>query len=239
VFISCGGSDFVEMLVGRGAARVRELFDRARKEGRTKSDDKSSKSIQQGVLKKLAFVTPDTPDKEKSTRRIKSAIIFIDEIDALAKTRSISLNSNDEREQTLNCLLTEMDGFESRDSNVENSEDYVHILVVAATNRPEILDPALLRPGRFDRIVKVLPPNATGRLAILELHAKGIRHSLVLGDWERVSKDGATAGFSGAELENVVNEAALLAVRRGKKVVAYSDVMEAVNRAKSSRDFGW
>ncbi|MGQ0665672.1 MAG: ATP-dependent zinc metalloprotease FtsH [Nitrospiraceae bacterium] len=178
-FFSISGSEFVEMFVGVGAARVRDLFDQA---------------------------------------KLKApCIIFIDELDALGKARGMGPMAHEEREQTLNQLLVEMDGFDPR----------VGVILMAATNRPEILDPALLRAGRFDRHVTVDRPDKLGRLAILRVHAKQV----TLGsdaDLENIAA--MTPGFSGADLANVINESALLAVRRGKDQVGVSELQEAVER---------
>jgi len=178
-FFSISGSEFVEMFVGVGAARVRDLFEQA---------------------------------------KLKApCIIFIDELDALGKARGMGPMAHEEREQTLNQLLVEMDGFDPR----------IGVILMAATNRPEILDPALLRAGRFDRHVLVDRPDKTGRLAILRVHAKKV----ALGsdaDLETIA--GMTPGFSGADLANIINEAALLAVRRGKDQVGISELQEAVER---------
>lgn len=178
-FFSISGSEFVEMFVGVGAARVRDLFLQAR---------------------------------EKAP-----CIIFIDELDALGKARGIGPVGHEEREQTLNQLLVEMDGFDSRSG----------VVLMAATNRPEILDPALLRPGRFDRHVVVDRPDKAGRFAILQLHAQGVRLDSHV-DLEIIA--GMTPGFVGADLANIINEAALLAVRQGKEMVEQSDLLEAVER---------
>lgn len=178
-FFSISGSEFVEMFVGVGAARVRDLFEQA---------------------------------------KLKApCIIFIDELDALGKARGMGPMAHEEREQTLNQLLVEMDGFDPR----------IGVILMAATNRPEILDPALLRAGRFDRHVLVDRPDKIGRLAILKVHAKQV----ALGpdaDLENVAA--MTPGFSGADLANIINEAALLAVRRGKDQVGLSELQEAVER---------
>ena len=176
-FFSISGSDFVEMYVGVGASRVRDLFDNARKH--------------------------------------PASIIFIDEIDAVGRHRGAGLGGgHDEREQTLNQLLVEMDGFGSHDG----------IIVIAATNRPDILDPALLRPGRFDRQVTVNYPDIRGREEILNVHAKNkpLEESV---DLARVAK--TTAGFTGADLANLLNEAALLAARRGKTLIGMDDIEDA------------
>ncbi len=176
-FFSISGSEFVQMFVGMGAAKVRDLFKQA---------------------------------KEKAP-----CIIFIDEIDAIGKKRDTSLTSNDEREQTLNQLLSEMDGF----------EENLGVVILAATNRPESLDPALLRPGRFDRRIPVELPDLKGRIDILRVHAKKIRISENV-DFETIAK--TASGASGAQLANIINEAALKAVREGRKVVQQDDLMESV-----------
>lgn len=174
-FFSISGSEFVQMFVGMGAAKVRDLFKQA---------------------------------NEKAP-----CIIFIDEIDAIGKRRDSGMG-NDEREQTLNQLLTEMDGFDGRKG----------VVILAATNRPETLDKALLRPGRFDRRVQMELPDLEGRKAILAVHLKKVRHEDI--DLDIVAR--ATAGSSGAELANIVNEAALRAVRMGRKSVTASDLEECV-----------
>ncbi|MGL4611098.1 MAG: ATP-dependent zinc metalloprotease FtsH [Trueperaceae bacterium] len=179
-FFSISGSDFVEMFVGVGAARVRDLFETAKKNA--------------------------------------PCIIFIDEIDAVGRRRGVSINGgNDEREQTLNALLVEMDGFESKHD----------IIIIAATNRPDVLDPALLRPGRFDRQVVVDAPDMKGREEILRIHAKGkpLAASVEL---KTVAK--RTPGFVGADLENLLNEAALIAARTGRKEINLTDMDEAADR---------
>lgn len=179
-FFSISGSDFVEMFVGVGASRVRDLFRQAR---------------------------------EKAP-----CIIFIDEIDALGKTRVNGFGGgNDEREQTLNQLLVEMDGFENEKG----------LIILAATNRADILDPALLRPGRFDRQVPVEKPDVKGREAILKIHSKNVKLD---SDVDFVSVAHGTTGFAGADLANVVNEAALLAVRNGRKKVSMQDFNEAIDK---------
>jgi len=181
-FFAVSGSSFIEMFVGVGASRVRDLFAQAKKEA--------------------------------------PAIIFIDEIDAIGKSRAAGglVGGNDEREQTLNQLLAEMDGFDSD----------VPVIVLAATNRPEVLDPALLRPGRFDRQVLVDKPDFKGRIEILKVHIKGYKLSKNV-DLEEVAK--LTAGLAGADLANIVNEAALLAGRQRKKEIEQSDFLEAIERA--------
>ena len=180
-FISVSGSDFVEMFVGVGAARVRDLFETAKKHA--------------------------------------PCIIFIDEIDAVGRTRGV-LNlggGHDEREQTLNQLLVEMDGFDTSEG----------IIVIAATNRPDILDPALLRPGRFDRQIFIPRPDVKGRYEILKVHAKNKKLADDV-DLELVAR--ATPGFTGADLENLLNEAALLAARNGKDRITMEEVEEAIDR---------
>ncbi|MFP3975073.1 MAG: ATP-dependent zinc metalloprotease FtsH [Chloroflexota bacterium] len=179
-FFSISGSEFVEMFVGVGASRVRDLFDQA--------------------------------------KRNAPAIIFIDEIDAVGRHRGAGLGGgHDEREQTLNQILTEMDGFETN----------TNIIILAATNRPDILDPALLRPGRFDRRVVLDQADINGRKAILEVHVKGKAVGSDV-DLEAIAKQ--TAGFSGADLSNLVNEAAILAARRDKQQIEQSEFEEAIDR---------
>ena len=181
-FFSVSGSSFIEMFVGVGASRVRDLFEQAKKEA--------------------------------------PAIIFIDEIDAIGKSRAAGgqMGGNDEREQTLNQLLAEMDGFGTN----------TPVIVLAATNRPEILDAALLRAGRFDRQVLVDKPDYEGRLAILKIHSQDVKLSKKV-NMAAIAK--ATAGLAGADLANIINEAALLAGRQNKKEIEQSDLMEAIERA--------
>jgi len=179
-FFSISGSEFVEMFVGVGASRVRDLFDQA--------------------------------------KRHSPCIVFVDEIDAVGRQRGAGLGgSHDEREQTLNQMLVEMDGFDT-DTNV---------IIIAATNRPDILDPALLRPGRFDRRVTLDRPDMKGREAILKVHIKGkpLEPNVDLGSLAR-----GTPGFVGADLENLVNESAILAARRNKKSIGQSELEEAIER---------
>ena len=179
-FFRLSGADFVEMFVGVGASRVRDLF----KQARAKSP----------------------------------AIVFIDELDAIGRSRATAgIGGNDEREQTLNQLLVEMDGFDTTTG----------VIILAATNRPEILDPALLRPGRFDRQVLVDKPDLQGRLDILRLHSVKVKLAPDV-DLNRVAR--GTAGLAGADLANIVNEAALLAVRAGRKTVAQQDFSEAIEK---------
>ncbi len=179
-FFTISGSDFVEMFVGVGASRVRDMFEQAKKSA--------------------------------------PCIVFIDEIDAVGRHRGSGIgNGNDEREQTLNQLLVEMDGFEANEG----------IIIIAATNRPDVLDPALLRPGRFDRQVNVPRPDIEGRIQILRVHMK--RVPLAPDVDERVIARG-TPGFSGADLANLVNEAALLAARKGKRLVAMLEFEEAKDK---------
>ncbi|MFZ8835041.1 MAG: ATP-dependent zinc metalloprotease FtsH [Candidatus Caldipriscus sp.] len=179
-FIYISGSEFVEMFVGVGAARVRDLFEKA--------------------------------------KNLAPAIVFIDEIDAVGRVRGAGIGGgHDEREQTLNQLLVEMDGFEPGTG----------IIVLAATNRPDILDPALLRPGRFDRIVVVDRPDVEGRYEILKVHARKVKLAENV-DLKKIAR--ITPGFSGADLANVINEAALLAARKNKKFVEQEDLEEAVDK---------
>ena len=179
-FFSISGSEFVEMFVGVGASRVRDLFDQAKKSA--------------------------------------PCIVFVDEIDAVGRQRGAGLGgSHDEREQTLNQILVEMDGFDSS----------TNVIVIAATNRPDVLDPALLRPGRFDRQVILDRPDIQGRKAILEVHARGKPFE---GDVQVEQLARQTPGFSGADLENLVNEAAILAARRNKRAVGRSEITEAIDR---------
>ncbi|HLD26898.1 MAG TPA: ATP-dependent zinc metalloprotease FtsH [Patescibacteria group bacterium] len=182
-FFSIAGSEFMEMLVGIGAARARDLFATAKKSA--------------------------------------PAIIFIDEIDAIGRARSVggALSAHDEREQTLNQILVEMDGFSPNE----------RVIVIAATNRGDLLDPALLRPGRFDRRILVDFPDFEGRKAILAIHAKG-KPFLTSVSWEKVAK--RTVGFSGADIENMLNEAAILAARQAKKDIAMEDLEEAATKVK-------
>lgn len=185
-FFSISGSDFVEMFVGVGASRVRDMFEQARK---------------------------NTP-----------CLIFIDEIDAVGRSRGHGLGGgNDEREQTLNALLVEMDGFDTQEG----------IIIIAATNRPDVLDPALLRPGRFDRQITVNLPDVRGREAILKVHAKNVKLDPSV-DLAVIAR--GTPGYSGAELANLLNEAALLAARTGKKAVAMPELEEARDKVRWGRE---
>ncbi|MBN2051323.1 MAG: ATP-dependent zinc metalloprotease FtsH [Spirochaetales bacterium] len=179
-FFRMSGADFVEMFVGVGAARVRDLFKQAR---------------------------------EKAP-----CIVFIDELDAIGKSRLQVAAGNDEREQTLNQLLVEMDGFDATTG----------VIILAATNRPEVLDPALLRPGRFDRQIVVDKPDLEGREAILKIHSKDVKLAKTV-NLREIAK--ATPGFVGADLANVINEAALLAVRSGRTEVLQEDLQEAIEKA--------
>ena len=176
-FYSLTGSDFVEMFVGVGASRVRDLF--------------------------------------KKAQETAPCIIFIDELDAIGKSRDSRFGGNDEREQTLNQLLSEMDGFDSSKG----------IIVLAATNRPEILDKAILRPGRFDRRIIVEKPDFRGRVDILKVHARNVRMDETV-DFDEIGR--ATSGAVGSDLANIINEAALLAVKRGRNAVSQADLFESV-----------
>src|SRR5216117_1023715 len=185
-FFSISGSDFVEMFVGVGASRVRDMFEQARK---------------------------NTP-----------CLIFIDEIDAVGRSRGHGLGGgNDEREQTLNALLVEMDGFDTQEG----------IIIIAATNRPDVLDPALLRPGRFDRQITVNLPDVRGREAILRVHAKNVKLEPAA-DLSVIAR--GTPGYSGAELANLLNEAALLAARMNKKAIGMKELEEARDKVRWGRE---
>ena len=185
-FFSISGSDFVEMFVGVGASRVRDMFEQARK---------------------------NTP-----------CLIFIDEIDAVGRVRGHGLGGgNDEREQTLNALLVEMDGFDTQEG----------IIIIAATNRADVLDPALLRPGRFDRQIVVNLPDVRGREAILKVHARNVKLEPIA-DLSVIAR--GTPGYSGAELANLLNEAALLAARRNKKAVGMAELEEARDKVRWGRE---
>ena len=191
-FYSISGSDFVEMFVGVGASRVRDMF--------------------------------------KKAQQTSPCMIFIDEIDAVGRQRGAGFGGgHDEREQTLNQLLVEMDGI----------QDNTGIVIIAATNRPDVLDPALLRPGRFDRQITVSLPDRKGRKEILQVHARNKKLSPEI-DLDALAK--RTPGFSGADLENVLNEAAILAVRHKKDLIYMSELDEAIDRvmmgpAKRSRTY--
>jgi cell division protease FtsH len=179
-FFSISGSEFVEMFVGVGASRVRDLFDQAKK---------------------------NSP-----------CIVFVDEIDAVGRQRGAGLGGgHDEREQTLNQLLVEMDGFDTN----------THVIVIAATNRPDVLDPALLRPGRFDRHVTLDRPDIKGRRAILDVHARNKPLDSTV-DLDVLARQ--TPGFSGADLANLINEAAILAARANQKVIGMLELEEAIAR---------
>jgi cell division protease FtsH len=185
-FFSISGSDFVEMFVGVGASRVRDMFEQARK---------------------------NTP-----------CLVFIDEIDAVGRSRGHGLGGgNDEREQTLNALLVEMDGFDTQEG----------IIIIAATNRPDVLDPALLRPGRFDRQITVNLPDVRGREAILKVHAKNVKLAPEV-DLSVIAR--GTPGYSGAELANLLNEAALLAARMNKKAIGMKELEEARDKVRWGRE---
>ncbi len=184
-FLSMSGSDFVEMFVGVGASRVRDLFEQAKKSAKVSG---------------------------------RGAIIFIDEIDAVGRQRFAGIGGgHDEREQTLNALLVEMDGFNTQEG----------VILIAATNRPDVLDPALLRPGRFDRQVVIDRPDIVGREAILKVHIKNVKLDKAV-ELNAIARQ--TPGFSGADLANLVNEAALLAARRNKDTVTMPELQESIER---------
>src|SRR6202041_3010996 len=185
-FFSISGSDFVEMFVGVGASRVRDMFEQGKKSA--------------------------------------PCIIFIDEIDAVGRSRGHGLGGgHDEREQTLNALLVEMDGFDTQEG----------IIIIAATNRPDVLDPALLRPGRFDRQVTVNLPDVRGREAILKVHAKNVKLATNV-DLSVIAR--GTPGYSGAELANLLNEAALLAARTNRKAIGLPELEEARDKGRWGRE---
>ncbi len=184
-FYSISGSDFVEMFVGVGAARVRDLFEQGKRAAKTSG---------------------------------RGAIIFVDEIDAVGRQRFAGIGGgHDEREQTLNALLVEMDGFDTQ----------AGVIMIGATNRPDVLDPALLRPGRFDRQIIIDRPDIKGREAIMQVHVKSVKLASGV-DLEKIAKQ--TPGFSGADLANLVNEAALLAARRSKEAVEQRELEESIER---------
>ncbi|MDP6685443.1 MAG: ATP-dependent zinc metalloprotease FtsH [Candidatus Omnitrophota bacterium] len=184
-FFSISGSDFVEMFIGVGASRVRDLFEQAKRAAKTGG---------------------------------KGCIIFMDEIDAVGRQRFAGIGGgHDEREQTLNALLVEMDGFDTQEG----------VILIAATNRPDVLDPALMRPGRFDRIIVINRPDIIGREGILQVHVKNIKLGKNM-DLKAIARQ--TSGFSGADLANLVNEAALLAARRGKDSVGKEEMQESIER---------
>src|SRR6202041_198803 len=185
-FFSISGSDFVEMFVGVGASRVRDMFEQGKKSA--------------------------------------PCIIFIDEIDAVGRSRGHGLGGgHDEREQTLNALLVEMDGFDTQEG----------VIIIAATNRPDVLDPALLRPGRFDRQVTVSLPDVRGREAILKVHAKNVKLAPDV-DLSVIAR--GTPGYSGAELANLLNEAALLAARTNRKAIGLPELEEARDKVRWGRE---
>jgi len=260
-FAVCSGSEFVETYVGRGAARVRALFKNVRAEAMANFNRRQKQKKRKfnrwntlgnvptekrritrtlsemsdrvvDVWEGLQLLVSSNNTHEGECHQRPMAIIFIDEIDALAKRRdsgmglpsSLGGGGCDEREQTLNQLLTEMDGFESGSP----SSSGVNVIVIAATNRPEVLDPAILRAGRFDRHVQVALPDANGREAILKVHARHIRTAEGVNFTQL-----PTQGFSGASLKNVINESALLAVRCGSEVVTQDHLQEATQKVRA------
>ena len=261
-FAVCSGSDFVETYVGRGAARVRSLFRGVREEAWKNFQGRRSERRRQILVNQQhaarsrigstvqdawgsmhSLMTGSTSAAEEGSwhkYQRPIAIIFIDEIDALAKRRdsgglSSSLGGCDEREQTLNQLLTEMDGFASGSSTNTSSTgpSGVIVIVIAATNRKQVLDPAILRAGRFDRHVHVPLPDAIGREAILRLHARHIRYDSSSVDFRELAVRKENANSSGADLKNVINEAALLAVRSGSAYVQQQHLLEAAKKASN------
>lgn len=229
-FCACSGSDFCEMYVGRGAARVRTLFERARSQALERSGRGSS--WWNRIVSSNGWASK-TPSRSSAEPPPPTAIIFIDEFDALAKSRSYGgHNGNDERESTLNQLLTEMDGFASATTN-EDDDDNVTIIIIAATNRPDVLDPAILR--RFDRQIHVSYPSASGRRDIFQVHARLTHCKMDEIDWNLLASDEWTANFSGSDLRNVVNDAALLAVRERSTRVQQSHLEQAIQRARNMK----
>jgi len=247
-FLSCSGSDFVEIYVGQGAKRVREMFSTARSEALKRWHRKHGKDrFGAGQLMKKATdlvrcnstsLHVHRMSPKNSHLRPPTAVIFIDEIDALAKCRDgigrgLSFGGaggNDEREQTLNALLTEMDGFDTH----QKPSQKVLVIIIAATNRLSIIDPAILRPGRFDRHVNVPPPDQKGREAILAVHGRNVKLDGNV-DLNYFARDIMTKGFTGADLRNVVNEAALLAVRSGSLTVKEQHMNLAVQRIRGMK----
>ena len=209
-FFTISGSDFVEMFVGVGASRVRDLFEEAKRNAPCIIFiDEIDKTIPRSAFSKLLAAADN--DVEKA----EQGIVFIDEIDAVARRRGTGMGGgHDEREQTLNQLLVEMDGFGVNEG----------IIVMAATNRVDILDPAILRPGRFDRKVVVGRPDVQGREEILEVHAKGKPLSEEI-DLKQIAQ--TTAGFTGADLENLLNEAAILAAKASRVFLIQEDIKKA------------
>jgi len=276
-FLACTGSDFVEMYVGRGAARVRTFFHSARTQAVANFAQRHGHHHHSALSHALSFLPwrcHNIPLSNKSAMHDNpTAVVFIDEIDALAKTRASPLRNsnsflggggggsnsggNDEREQTLNQLLSEMDGFHTStsSSSTHNQKDLlqnVTVIVIAATNRPDVLDPALLRPGRFDRHVHVTYPNAKGREEILRLHSKRIQllqqhntsnkhaqqqqstNSNTV-DLSIIASDSYTHNFSGADLSNVINEAAFYAVRDNSDTVNQTHLIRAAKKVHNMK----
>ena len=267
-FVTCSGSDFVELYVGQGAKRVRELFASVRTAARRRHKRQLVKERFISWWHEWAERYLGVALQHRRTmcnigsteERPATAVIFIDEIDALAKCRdgigrgSYIGGGNDEREQTLNALLTEMDGFgtprtgggarkrgsdgRSQVNRAAAVDENVCVIVIAATNRKAVLDPAVLRPGRFDRHVVLSYPDQKGREAILEVHARKVK--LEGGDesssmLSELADEAFTGGFSGADLRNVVNEAALLSVRNGRSCVGWDQLVEAASRVRTMK----
>ena len=234
-FFSLSGSEFVEMFVGVGASRVRDLFEEAKKNapcivfideidaiGKSRDsrygggNDEREQTLNQLLAEMDGFDTSRVRDLFEEAKKNAPCIVFIDEIDAIGKSRDSRYGGgNDEREQTLNQLLAEMDGFDTSKG----------LLILAATNRPEVLDPALLRPGRFDRRIIVDRPDLKGRVEILKVHAKNVMLDETV-DLDAIAL--ATSGAVGSDLANMINEAAILAVKNGRRAVSQKDLQESV-----------
>ena len=235
-FTSCSGSDFVEIYVGQGAKRVRQLFNLARNQAIRNWNKTHRKNNAMSFLfgaRSVKRFYHSVHGDESAIVRPPTAVIFFDEIDSIAKCRdgigrgltNGGIGGNDEREQTLNALLSELDGFTQSD---------VSVIVIAATNRVSTLDPAILRPGRFDRHVALSPPNASGREAILKIHARNkcLSYDVTL---STIAADEWTYNFTGAELQNVMNEAALLAVRDGSSTICQYHLHQSIERIKAMK----
>ena len=235
-FVSCSGSDFVEIYVGQGAKRVRNLFADARKQAIRKWRKKNKKGV--SFFNRIFTQSLDIPPKDDNGHnytRPPTAVIFFDEVDSIAKCRDGighglmhgGNGGNDEREQTLNALLAELDGF---------NKSNVLTIIIAATNRISILDPAILRPGRFDRHVAISLPRAAGREAILKIHARNKNLDEDV-DLSELANDKCTSNFTGAELKNVMNEAALLAVREGYTTICQHHLHHSIEKIRVMKSY--